>query len=88
LHHLFGRLFARYHVLDLHMVQKIFETIIFNPAFDVKCLEIKNAGRLMPLDLLKRESQEYKILFNKILLTKRLQENLKISDKKIKKIKI
>jgi hypothetical protein len=76
LHHLFGRICSRYHILSSDKIRILLMKIIENPAFNQSHLYIENSFRLSAIKCLKRESAEYADYIEKILLNKKLQHSL------------
>lgn len=88
LHNLFGRIYARHSSLEYTMIELIFKTIVENPSFDKKFLEIENSFRLKPIKILKKESAPYGELFEKFLLYNKLQEIIPQKKTEVRRNKI
>lgn len=88
LHYLFSRLNERERHINPMKIIELFIEIIYNPAFDEKYLKIKNGFRLEPLMNLKREKNDLRQEFEKLLLKKRLESKLDMRNdkKKVQKI--
>ena len=76
LHHLFGRLKAKYKNIDKYMVELMFRTIWENPSFKQSDLEVENSFRLKPLALFRGESADYAKLFSRFMLAENLNTAL------------
>ncbi len=88
LHYLFSRLNEREKSINHEKIRELFIDIVNNPNFDEKYLRVKNGFRLEPLMNLKREKNDLRQIFEKILLKKKLDLNLEVKNIKAKVKKI
>lgn len=88
LHYLFSRLNEREKNINPQKIIDLFLTIIDNPAFDEKYLKIKNGFRLEPLMNFKRDKNDLRQSFEKLVLKTRLDTKLEVKNEKKKVNKI
>lgn len=88
LHYLFARLNEREKNINILKIKEIFIDIVDNPAFNEKHLSIKNGFRLEPLMNLKRDKNDLRQEFEKIVLKKRLENKFEVKNEKVKVKKI
>lgn len=89
LHYLFSRLNEREKTINQNKIIEIFLTIIENPIFDEKYINIENGFRVSPLMNFKKEKNDLRQNFEKLLLKVRLEKNLNLNlNLKKEKIKI
>lgn len=88
LHYLFSRLNEREKNINHDKIISLFQDITNNPSFDEKYLKVKNGFRLEPLMNFKREKNDLRQNFEKLLLKNRLESNLEIKNIKTKVKKI
>lgn len=88
LHYLFARLNERERHINQEKIIELFLGIIDNPNFNETHLKIKNGFRLEPLMNLKKEKNDLRQEFEKLMLKKKLSSSLSIKNdkKKINKI--
>lgn len=87
LHYLFARLNERHNSISQEKIIDLFLTINNNPSFNEKHLKIKNGFKIEPLMNLKKENN-FKQLFDKLLLKKKLELTLSTKTQKVKLNKI
>ena len=88
LHYLFSRFNEREKSLGKKNILELFEIIINNSSFNKSCLEVKNGFRLDPLMNFKRDKNDLRNEFEKLLLKKSLSDKLNTKDIKVKVKKI
>lgn len=88
LHYLFSRLNEREKNINPQKIIELFIDIIDNPAFEEKHLKIKNGFRLEALMNFKREKNDLRQTFEKLLLKRKLENTLELKNEKKKVNKI
>lgn len=88
LHHLFGRITAKYSFLSSDKVDEVLTAIFNNPSFNESHLEIENSFRLSAIKCFKKDANQYATYLRKLILSKNLHEKLIVKEpiKAIKKV--